>query len=156
DVTDTVTIDGGSQPGAGGAPVVELRGDLAGPDANGLALRAPGSTVRGLVIDRFRGAGVALEAGGGATVEGNYIGTEASGAVTPPTATAPGSGNGTGVLVVNSPGNVIGGTGRGSRNVISGNQEDGIEILSAGSSGNRVVGNFIGPDARLAVPAANA
>ena len=43
--------------------------------------------------------------------------------------------------------NIYGGTGPGERNVVSGNEEEGIEIShEAGTSNNRVVGNFIGTD----------
>jgi titin len=69
-------------------------------------------------------------------ISGNYIGTTKAGTVA--------LGNGTGInLYPDSNGNAIGldGSGKGSGNVISGNQETGIEI---NSSNNIVSGNFIG------------
>ena len=54
-------------------------------------------------------------------------------------------GNGTGILIDNSPDNVIGGTGGSStRNIISGNGQYGIEITQVRSAGNQVEGNYIG------------
>lgn len=51
-----------------------------------------------------------------------------------------------GVLVINAPGNRIGGAVAGERNVISGNNSDGIELNGVSASNNVVQGNFIGPD----------
>src|SRR5437667_30417 len=49
-VTSPVVIDGSSQPGFGGTPIIELNGSSAGGGANGLTIAATGSTVKGLVI----------------------------------------------------------------------------------------------------------
>src|SRR5208337_3414406 len=45
-------------------------------------------------------------------------------------------------------GNTIGGTTAAARNIISGNQTDGVEIYApnGGGSGNLILGNFIGTD----------
>ena len=81
------------------------------------------------------------------TISGNYIGTNAAGT---------GDVNGTGVehrrspasIVINgSSGNVIGGTTAGARNVISGNNHYGFEVLGATSQNNLLQGNYIGTDA---------
>jgi titin len=69
---------------------------------------------------------------------GNFIGTDVTGA-------APLGNNGEGVLIIGAPGNTIGGTASGARNVISGNGV-GVWIDSDGASGNQVLGNFIGTD----------
>ena len=59
-----------------------------------------------------------------------------------------GRGNsGNGVHVIDSPSNIIGGTGDGARNVISGNNGEGVRIDGSHSSGNVVRGNYIGTDA---------
>ena len=73
-ITDPVIIDGTTQPGFTGTPIVELDGTNAGP-ADGLAIAAGGSTVRGLIIDRFQGNGISLSFNGGNAIEGNYLGT---------------------------------------------------------------------------------
>ena len=73
----------------------------------------------------------------GNVVEGNYIGTNASG-----TAAIPNTGEGV-LIDGGASGNTIG----GASNVISGNAGDGVEISGAGTSGNLVDSNFIGTDA---------
>ena len=71
-------------------------------------------------------------------VEGTLIGTNASG-------TAAIANDGDGIVLNNlGPGNTIGGTSAGARNVISGNLADGIQFAAA--SGETVIGNFIGTD----------
>jgi titin len=85
---------------------------------------------------------------GGATsnlVRGNYVGTDATGT------TALGNSN-SGILVSQSPGNTIGGTGQGAGNLVSGNGTSGVFISGEGSTGNTVQGNFIGTDANGEFP----
>ena len=64
DITDPVIIDGYTQPGAtlntdplafNGNLLIEISGANAGITANGLSITSGGSTVRGLVINRFAG-----------------------------------------------------------------------------------------------------
>src|SRR3989442_2610005 len=119
------------------ATVIELDGSKL-PDANasGLDIFAS-STVRGLVIHRFPGSGLFLHAGGN-LIAGNFLGTDADGT------TALGN-LGMGILAIDSPNNVIGGTTAVDRNVISGNSH-GVYITGAASAGNVVEGNFIGTD----------
>jgi len=74
-------------------------------------------------------------------VSGNYIGTDVSG-------TADLGNSGRGVFVTDgAQSNTIGGTTDGERNVISGNDEDGVNILEPGTNHNVVSGNYIGTDA---------
>ncbi len=80
-------------------------------------------------------------------VYGNYIGTNALG-----TADINGSASSaaqSGLLLINgSSGNQIGNSAlSGARNVISGNNYYGIEILSSTTQNNTISGNFIGTDA---------
>ncbi len=147
EITDPVTIDGTTQPGFQGNPVIELSGAEAGPDASGLVVTGGSSVIRGLVVNRFGGgpfesAGVVLKSSN-SIVEGNFIGSDPSGSLP--------EGNVTGVLVDLSD-NLVGGTTPFARNVISGNEEMGLVILGPGPS--RVQGNFIGTDVtgRQAVP----
>ena len=70
----SVVIDGTTQPGFAGTPLVELDGVDAGESANGLALLGDGATVKGLVIKGFARAGILLGGElGGHTVQGNTI-----------------------------------------------------------------------------------
>ena len=68
-VASPVTIDGYTQPGAtantepagfNATLLIRLDGASAGSDADGLKLTGGGSAVRGLVITRFRGNGIAV------------------------------------------------------------------------------------------------
>ncbi|MDT5270286.1 MAG: hypothetical protein QOH49_2472 [Acidobacteriota bacterium] len=139
-ITDPVTIDGTTQPGFSGSPLVELNGGGAGVVTAGVNITAGGSTVRGLVINRFNGHGIRLASAGGNTVAGNFIGTNAAG-------TAAQANNGNGVFIDTSPNNEIGGTSAAERNVISGNGSSGVLISGAGANANDVQGNFIGTQA---------
>jgi PKD domain/Right handed beta helix region/FG-GAP repeat len=134
-LTDSVIIDGTTQPGFAGTPLIVLDGVSTAAFTIGLQVKGGNSTVRGLVIDRFPSDGIRLETNGGNTVAGNYIGIDSTGALA--------KGNGfVGVRVLNSDNNIIGGTTVADRNVIAGNLELGIQINS--SSGTVVEGNFIG------------
>jgi hypothetical protein len=139
-------IDGTTQPGYAGSPLIEIDGSLAGPTANGLVITGGSSTVRGLVINRFSGGlsanghGIVLDVMGGNHVEGNYIGTNAAGTDTLPN-------GGAGVAVMGSSGgNTIGGTSPQARNVLSGNFS-GVAISFVNVGGNAVRGNYIGVNA---------
>jgi uncharacterized repeat protein (TIGR01451 family) len=134
-ITESVTINGASEPDFAGTPVIELNGINAGALANGLTINTSSCVVRGLVINRFSGNGIALS-GNQNIVEGNYIGTNLTGAFAL-------SNSLDGVSIAGST-NTIGGTTAAARNVISGNR-NGIQI-SAGS-GTQIRGNFIGTNA---------
>ncbi len=146
-ITDTVVIDGWSQPGFAGTPMIELNGAAAGAGANGLVL-APGSdgtTIRGLVINLFGGNGIEINGSSSNVIAGNYIGTDATGTV--------GSGNSnSGVFILGgATDNIIGTNGDGTedlseRNIISGNAFVGVQIVGAGTVGNTLAGNYIGTD----------
>src|SRR5438132_4953113 len=120
-ITDPVIIDGTTQPGFTGTPIIELDGTNAGP-ADGLAISAGGSTVRGLIIDSFQGNGISLSFNGGNAIEGNYLGTNGK------SPAALGNSN-DGILINNASNNSIGGTAQGTGNVISGNGGSGIAII---------------------------
>lgn len=147
DITDPVVIDGYTQAGASvntlatgnnAVLLIELNGAGAGAGADGLRLNANGSTVRGLVINRFNDIGIVLNGGDNNVISGNFIGTDPTGLVD--------LGNGdTGIEMesANADNNLIGGTTPAARNIISGNNNSGIEFEGA-STGNIVQGNFIG------------
>jgi hypothetical protein len=140
DVTDRVVIDGWSQRGPNyrGRPVIELNGAGAGTGADGLTLdRHAGSTIRGLVINRFDGSGIVIDGGGWHELHGNFLGTDAAG-------TSDQGNTQAGVFVRGGKLNEIGGTGTGEGNLISGNDLQGIHIEGAASVGNRIQGNLIG------------
>jgi hypothetical protein len=82
-----------------------------------------------------------------AMIQGNYIGTDATGTLPRP------NGN-RGILVQDGAGHLIGGTSAGARNVISGNRLAGVYFL--GGTNHTVQGNFIGLDASGANTVGNA
>jgi hypothetical protein len=78
-IVETVTMDGTTQPGFAGTPIIELNGtSVAGSPLAGLRITAGASTIRGLVINRFGGPGIETSTNGN-TIAGNYIGTDGAG-----------------------------------------------------------------------------
>jgi CSLREA domain-containing protein len=140
-IEEPVTINGAT----GGATRVELNG--AGLAAEGLVIHA-GSTIRALVINRFGGSAIHLEGGGGSTIKNCYLGTDATGTIDL-------GNNGYGVYINTSANNTIGGTTAGDRNIISGNDNSGVQIFDAAATGNIVSGNYIGVDATGSVDLGN-
>lgn len=77
----------------------------------------------------------------GTIVQGNFIGTDATGSQPQPNAFG-------GIAVFNGAnGVVIGGNAPGARNVISGNGTVGIYLLGSGATNNTIQGNFVGLNA---------
>ena len=143
-ITDRLTINGYSQSGAsvntlavGDNAVLKiaLDGTNAGGSASGLFIQANGVVVKGLVIENFQGSGIRINASSD-SVTGNFIGTAASGVTA--------AGNAAGVFAVDSPGTTIGGSTPAARNVISGNDGDGVVLIR--SSNSSVKGDYIGTD----------
>jgi hypothetical protein len=139
-ITNPFTIDATTQPGYSDAPLVEINGSGAGAGVNGLAIAAGNTTIKGLVIDQFTGSGIFIGGRGGDVVQANYIGTD-------PTGNAVRGNRIYGVLIDNTPNNLIGGFSKEDRNVISGNVLGGVYLGFAGASGNVIVGNYIGTNA---------
>ena len=154
EITDPVVIDGTTQPGFAGSPLIELNGQFTPRGTPGLKITAGSSRVRGLVINSFGladcnagldvdldvGSGIILASAGNNIIEGNFIGTNLSG-------TAALCNTGNGVYVFNSSNNTIGGTTAAARNIVSGNRLPGIAIGGDFSTGNRVQGNYVGTNA---------
>jgi hypothetical protein len=143
-LTGPVFLDGTSQPGFAGVPLIELTGTSAGA-ANGLVVSGGSSTIEGLIINRFQYFGIALQSDGN-SVLGNRIGTTADGNAA--------AGNGFSGVFVSGNSNTIGGTVSVQRNLLSANGYHGIQLQN-GAGGNKVLGNFIGTDAAGLVPLGN-
>lgn len=79
---------------------------------------------------------IGVEASGN-VVQGNYIGTNAAG-------NADLGNHFAGVYIENAPNNLIGGVSPGARNVISGNDYNGVDIRDNGATNNVIQGNYIG------------
>jgi len=145
-ITDAVTIDGYTQPGAtpNSNPAPQgLNAQLkivirrSGGTASGLTISASNVVVRGVVINNFNRNGI-LITGSNVIIEGNFIGTDAGGTSD--------QGNQDGIRISGA-NNQVGGTLPAARNLISGNNSDGIEIRDNGTTGNLVQGNLIGTTA---------
>ncbi len=139
EITNSVTIDGTSQPGYSGQPLVELNGSQAGGGSNALQLEVGNVTIQGLIIDQFNGNGIQIDQGDDDLIDGNYIGTDSTG-------TQNEGNNGDGITLSTTSNDTIGGTTAQTRNVISANGAKGIHFIFGTNTGILVEGNFIGTD----------
>src|SRR5262249_31182747 len=80
-ITNTVTIDGTSQPGYSGSPIVEINGG--GLSIDGLELYGVNSVVKGLVVNNV-GDHAIYSGADGTVIQGNFIGTDWTGTVAVP------------------------------------------------------------------------
>ncbi len=143
-ITAPVTINGYTQQGASpntiaqGATnatlLIQLDGSGAGGFATGLIVSAPNCVVKGLVINRFGEDGIRLAYSD--RVEGNFIGTD-------PTGTIDMGNDDEGVSVAGA-NDTVGGATPAARNLISGNDDNGILIDNV--SNDKIQGNLIGTD----------
>ncbi|MCB9822657.1 CSLREA domain-containing protein [Candidatus Nomurabacteria bacterium] len=152
-ITQSVTIDGYSQPGSAvntavspnpfnGTLTIEIDGTNAGGSSNGLFIDSSDVTIRGLVINRFEYSGIRLESGNNSNIviSGNYIGTDPNGLAD--------LGNVLDGIEYQSSGtgNLVGGTTASARNILSGNSGSGLRSISGGSN-LLIQGNYFGLDA---------
>ena len=152
EITDSLVIDGYSQPGAkansldvGSDAVILIHLQAASPGlAEGLTIKASNCTVRGLSITSFLqqnpffvngGVGIGVRAGTGNKIEGCFIG------IAPDGTTAERNGRGVDIA---APGTTVGGTTPAQRNIISGNANEGLLVITDGTT---IAGNYIGTDA---------
>ena len=147
-VADPVVIDGYTQSGAkpntlatgsDAVLLIELNGGNAMGGFTGVDFAADGagSTVRGLIVNRFT-TGINLE-GGGVKVLGNFLGTDSAGATA--------LGNGAAIIAPSDGGQQIGSPLPADRNLISGNSGSGVVLTNHNSETNTVQNNYIGVNA---------
>lgn len=159
DITDALVIDGYTQPGASpnthtvesrlglnGVLQIELRGSLIN---DVLSVSAGDVTVRGLVINGFGGFGIDVDllAGGAVVIEGNYIGTDATG-----TTAVSGSSLATSIRAGRTGTITIGGTAPAARNLLSGNYG---AVFTYEGMAPTMLGNLMGSDASGTLPLSN-
>ncbi len=127
-ITNPVTIDGTSQKGYAGQPLVVVNGLQAGAAADGLDVETDHVSITGLEIENFQGNGIVIDgpAANHTRVVSDVIFNNGR----------------SGVKIVNSDHNVVGASRQSD--VISNNGGDGVFITGAGSVLNRVAHDFIG------------
>lgn len=132
-LTQEVTIDGKSQPGYAATPVIELDGSDA--PGYGLVIDGGDTIILALAIGNFSKSGILINSNDN-RVSACFIGTNAAGTEA--------KGNGIGIEIDGGENVTIGGF-EGDRNIISGNEGDGIYSYSDGGSGS-YIGDYIGLD----------
>lgn len=163
DVSRPMTIDGTTQPGFGGFPLIEIDGSLlTGGAHEGLKIRASNSVVRSLAINGFTsvyddenvqigGSGITILSTNfspnvnSVIIESNFLGTDASGEYKKPN-------DANGVHIYDADANTIGGTLPLARNILSGNgnpteNKIGVGLAITGGNNNLIYGNYIGTNA---------
>ena len=134
-ITSFLSIDGASQPGYAGTPLIKIDG-VSIPTLFGLQVNGGGATFTGLSIVRFN-RGISLNTSGSNKIIGCHIGINADGM------TAPTERQDIGIDITNgSSQNQIGGTNPTDRNIIS-NNVTGIHLFG-GASNNKIINNIIG------------
>lgn len=126
---DNITIDGSTQPGYSGTPLVQLSGSVAAGGSSGLIINGDSVEVRGLSITSFPFRGISLSGSGG-LVEDCYLGVTPGGTA---------AGNTSGIYFTN--------TSTISGNLISGNSGVGIQAATADAANSVIDGNWIGLNA---------
>jgi parallel beta-helix repeat protein len=135
---DLTQINGATQPGYAGTPLIRIDGSQLGANARGLYLRGDQIGINALSMTGFGGAAIfgdQYTADG--VVVGCYLGLRQDGSTV--------GANGIGISMDGS-GYYLGGTTAATRNVASGNLMFGIQIGANGTD-NRVWGSYIGSDA---------
>ena len=126
-----VVIDGTTQPGYGGSPVIEL--DWQGP--GGLFVHGGSTTIRGLAIRANTNPVLSLQFEGNNVIQGNYLGTDVTGTVDHGSSDY-------GIRIDNgSTNNLIGGPEPGQGNLFKFNNDGGVRISSSSATNNRIQGN---------------
>jgi len=149
DGSGSITIDGYTQPGAApasGSTPAEIRIEIDGSaivsgNPFGLEIQSPGNLIKGVAIGNFfSGIVLAGSSASGNSIEGCHIGTDASG-------TADWGNASLGISLFGAgTGNQIGGSLSAQRNVISGNDSHGIDLVNT-VTGTTISGNYIGTTA---------
>lgn len=131
-----VIVDGSTQSGYTGTPLIILNGG--GTIADGLELfsGSDGSTIRGLSFQNFTDNGIDIGGSDSNTIVGNWFGLSADGTSA--------AGNNIGLNLYDANSNTIGGTSSADANVFAGN--DFGMLINGASTGNTLQGNIVGLD----------
>ena len=149
-----MVIDGSTQPGFTSNPLIVVDGSQIIPETftsnSGLLIYSASNQVKNISFRGFNWNGLTLEFADATnnTIAGCWLGLDATGSNAAPNAYQ-------GILFVQGASrNIIGGTNTLARNVISGNSQYGLWMSDTNTTGNVILGNYIGTDASgsLAVP----
>ena len=147
-VAGGTVIDGSTQPGFAGNPLIFVEGSQMIPEAyapgtaTGLLIYSSGNQIKNLSFSGFNWNGLTLLYADATnnTISGCWFGLDFTGTNAAPNAYQ-------GIFIANgASGNIIGGTNALTRNVLSGNSQYGIFITDSNTTGNVVLGNYIGTD----------
>ncbi|WP_372898890.1 DUF4347 domain-containing protein, partial [Stieleria sp.] len=137
-ITDTVTIDGMSEPDYVNTPVVRIDGNASGFSGISISAGGAGSTIQGIMVTGFTADGINIAAGAdNVTIADNWIGTAGTGTT--------GIGN-SGVGNSDDGIDIAGSNAMILRNVITNNGDEGITIVGSGVTGHVIQGNTVGLD----------
>ncbi len=148
-VTNGIVIDGSTQPGFANKPLIVVDGSQMIPEAygpgsaTGLLIYSANCQVKNLSFQNFSWNGITLRYPDATnnTIAGCWLGFDSTGTNAAPNAYQ-------GIYISDGASrNIIGGTNALARNVISGNSQYGIFITGTNTTGNVVLGNYIGTDA---------
>jgi len=135
-ITETLTIDGASQPNCNVPCIVISGASLPGPGNSGFVLASNDNVIQGFIITSWSFDGIDIQ-GDGNIIQQNAIGFWPGNPAALPNAYG---------IEIRGSNNLIGGSGVAARNFISGNTYNGIAISRSGgpSASNRIQGNYIG------------
>ncbi len=159
-ITDTVTINGYTQPGSlantaiapnplNGRLLVEVDGVNQNITGINFSTGGDNSIIKGLIINRFQSNGIRILGSDAVKVQGNYVGTDYTGMTARPngsdnsnssTAISVGE-NGLNATDLSTTNTFLGGLNPEDRNLISGNYGGGVGI---GSVDTTIQGNYVG------------
>jgi hypothetical protein len=145
-VANGMIIDGTTQPGFTSQPLIFVDGSQILPDPRnsntGLLIYSASNQVKSISFSGFNWNGLTLSTPDTTNnvISGCWLGLDSTGTNGAPNLKQ-------GILIVGGAnGNVIGGTNALARNVLSGNKEYGVWISDTNTTGNVVLGNYIGTD----------
>ncbi|MGH6682811.1 MAG: hypothetical protein ACRECA_02605, partial [Pseudolabrys sp.] len=146
-VANGMVLDGSTQPGFAGQPLIVVDGSQILPETftsdTGVLIYSSSNQLKNIAFTGFNWNGLTLEYADATnnTIAGCWLGIDATGSNAVPNAYQ-------GILIASgASGNTIGGMNALARNVLSGNSQYGIYITDSNTTGNVVLGNFIGTDA---------
>jgi hypothetical protein len=145
-VANGMVIDGSTQPGFTNQPVIVVDASQIIPEtftSDTVLVYSSSNQLRNIAFTGFDWNGVTLlyPDATNNTISGCWFGVDSTGTNAAPNAYQ-------GILIAaGASGNIIGGTNALQRNILSGNSQYGVFITDSNTTGNVVLGNYIGTDA---------